>query len=156
MEPEVARSITAERLRRVIQGYTWTDQRGNERHEEGLGGGFRYCTLGPTLFDEAGAIRPEVSFEDLAAHIYFTETGGPLPERASLDSPFIGASGETAYYLFFNGVRGGSQLNEQTQREIKGHAGPVVAYADSCTLSAETLKMFNITFKQIPYEVTIR
>jgi len=34
---------TADRLRRVIQSYTWTDQRGNERHEEGLGSGFCYC-----------------------------------------------------------------------------------------------------------------
>jgi len=154
MEPPIAQRITAERLRRVVEGYSRTNQKGSERHKEGLGGGFRYCTLGPTLFDENGAIRPEVTFGDLATHIYFTETGEPLPERPSLDSPLIGEAGEIAYYLFFNGVRGGSQLDAGALREIGPHAGKIVAYADGCTLSRQALQERNITFKQIPYEVT--
>ena len=124
--------------------------------KEGLGGGFRYCTLGPPLFDETGAIRPEVSFNDLAAHVYFTETGEPLSERPSRNSPLIGQAGDTAYYLFFNGVRGGSLLDARTLRRIEEHAGPVVVYADGCTLSAAMLKQHNVTFKQTPYEVTTR
>ena len=124
--------------------------------KEGLGGGFRYCTLDSSLFDESGAIRSEVSFGDLAAHIYFTETGEPLPQPPSLDSPLIGQWGDTAYYLFFNGVRGGSQLDARTLRKIEEHSGPVVVYADRCTLSAAMLRQRHITFKQIPYEVTIR
>jgi len=154
LEEKVAQEVTAERLRRVIRGYRWTDRRGRTHEEDGLGGGFRYCTLGPTLFDETGAIREEVSFEDLAAHVYFTETHQPLPERASLDSPFIGEARGTAYYLFFNGVRGGSQLNAQALRQIGQHEGPVVAYADVLDLSAAVLRERNITFKQIPYQVT--
>jgi hypothetical protein len=43
IDPDIARIITAERLRRVIQGYTYRDQSGNEKFEPGLGGGFRYC-----------------------------------------------------------------------------------------------------------------
>lgn len=156
LETEIAQGITAERLQRVIQGYTWSDQRGNERYEKGIGGGFRYCTLGSPLFDESGAIRPEVSFDDLAAHIYFTETGEPLPQRPSPGSLLIGQLGGTAYYLLFNGVRGGSQLDARTLRQIEDHTGPVVVYADGCTLSATALKQHNIAFKQIPYEVTTR
>lgn len=153
LESDIARKITTERLRRVIQGYTWTDARGREHHELGLGGGFRYCTLGQTLFDKNGAICPEVTFDDLAAHIYFTETGEPLPARPSLDSPLIGEAGETAYYLFFNGVRGGSQLNPRTLRQIADHDGPIVAYADALELSPAILQQRSITFKHIPYEV---
>jgi site-specific DNA-methyltransferase (adenine-specific)/adenine-specific DNA-methyltransferase len=72
-----AQSITAERLRRVIQGYTYRDQKGNEKFKPGLGGGFRYCELGPTLFDAAGHIRSDVTYQDLARHVFFTETGQP-------------------------------------------------------------------------------
>lgn len=207
LESDIARRITAERLRRITEGYDYTgtertplfeqkltvtafrkaagvleemdavrqqhqnDYDGFERRvrdghiilygrnkiegfKEGLGSGFRYCTLGPTLFDEAGAIRPGVTFEDLAAHIYFTETHQPLPDRPTLESPLIGQAGGTAYYLFFNGVRGGSQLNPRTLRQIDGHDGPIVAYADVLDLSPAVLQQRNITFKHIPYQVT--
>ena len=58
MESKIARDITAERVKRVAQGYT------NAKGEkvEGLGGGFRFCELGEPLFDEHGQIkRPCVS-----------------------------------------------------------------------------------------------
>ncbi len=76
MEPKIARDITAERVRRVAEGYT------NAKGERvaGLGGGFRFCELGEPLFDEHGKIRSAVRFADLARHVYFTETGEPLPE----------------------------------------------------------------------------
>ena len=74
MKQSIARDITAERVRRVAQGYK------NAKGEkiEGLGGGFRYCELGEPLFDESGKIRETVSFSDLARHVYFTETGEPF------------------------------------------------------------------------------
>jgi hypothetical protein len=42
LEPEIARGVTAERVRRVCEGYD--DARG--ARVEGLGGGFRFCELG--------------------------------------------------------------------------------------------------------------
>ncbi len=83
MEPKIARDITAERVKRVAQGYT------NAKGEkvEGLGGGFRFCELGEPLFDERGQIKPSVRFADLARHVYFTETGEPLPDRSADFSP---------------------------------------------------------------------
>jgi adenine-specific DNA-methyltransferase len=209
LEQHIARTITAERLRRAIEGYEFTgtertplfeekltvtafkksaeilkqmdavrEEHGDEYDgferrirdgkivlygktkiegfKEGLGGGFRYCTLGPSLFDETGAIRREVGFDDLAAHVYFNETGEPLPQCPSSEPPLIGQAGDTAYYLFFNGVRGDSQLDAHTLYQIEERAGSTVVYADGCTLSADTLKQHRITFKQIPYEVTTR
>lgn len=81
MEPKIARGITAERLRRVIAGYGETP---------GLGGGFRYCTLGEPLFDERGQIAAAVKFADLAHHVFFTETGEPLPKRPDKRTPLLG------------------------------------------------------------------
>ena len=82
MVPDIARNIAAERLRRVIQGRTWTDERGKEHSEAGLGGGFRFCTLDEPLFDARGRIRWGVTFGELARHIFFTETGHPLAGSA--------------------------------------------------------------------------
>ncbi len=76
-----------------------------------MGGGFRYCKLGELLFDESGMIRPDVKFSDLAAHVFFTETGEPIPKRATGKTPFIGECDGTAYYLLFNGILGDKRPN---------------------------------------------
>jgi site-specific DNA-methyltransferase (adenine-specific)/adenine-specific DNA-methyltransferase len=55
MEPSIAREIAAPRLRRAIEGYEWTTPRGEVKREEGLGGGFCFCELGPALAD---GVRP--------------------------------------------------------------------------------------------------
>jgi len=75
MEPDISRNVTAERVRRVADGYTST----KGQQVEGLSGGFRFCELGEPLFDEGGKIRETVGFDDLARHVWFTETGEPLP-----------------------------------------------------------------------------
>ena len=79
MEPKIVRGVTAERVRRVAEGYT------NAKGEpvEGIGGGFRFCELGERMFEDDGKIRDAVRFADLARHVYFTETGEPLPEMAA-------------------------------------------------------------------------
>ncbi|MCK7508157.1 MAG: hypothetical protein MZV70_31630 [Desulfobacterales bacterium] len=57
-----------------------------------LGGGFRFCELGEPLFDERGNIRSTVRFADLARHVYFTETGEPLPAIEKVIKPAAGRS----------------------------------------------------------------
>jgi len=83
LERDIARNITAERLRRVIQGYTWTDQRGNERFEMGLGDGFRYCTLGATIFNPDGSINLTV----ISGRTWPATSGSPKRAPPGRDSP---------------------------------------------------------------------
>ncbi len=161
MEPEICRNITAERLRRVIEGQPHPpapspDDKGQRRRQErggGLGGGFRYCTLGETLFDERGQIRDKVKFGDLARHVFFVETGEPLPRRVNGRTPFIGEANGTAYYLLWNGEGAESVLSSATLKQLKVHDGPKVVYADGCRLSPAHLQARGIVFKQIPYEI---
>ena len=161
MEMDIAQNITAERLRRVIQGYTMKDQKGNERQEEGLGGGFRYCELGPTLFDAQGQIREEVRFADLAQHVFFTETGEPLSEASNAGGPLLGFSKGVAVYLLYNGVlkdsapEGGNVLTRGVLNALPAHDGPKVIYGTGCLLSEGLLRHLGITFRQIPYEVKV-
>ena len=58
----------------------------------GLGGGFQFAVLGDALFDERGNIRNTVRFPDLARHVYFVETGEPLPRERIPNTPLIGFS----------------------------------------------------------------
>lgn len=157
MDPNIAQKITAERLRRVSLGYEWKDQKGNPHYEEGLGGGFRFCELGPTLFDSFGQIRPEVPFADLARHVFFTETGQPLPSDDE-ENALLGMSSGTAVYLLYNGVMrdSGNVLSTQALTELPPYEGPKVIYADGCKIGRERLREMGITFKQIPYEVKVR
>ncbi len=152
MDEAICRDVTAQRLRKAAEGYGDT---------AGLGGSFRYCTLAEPLFDELGTIRPEVEFAELAAHVFFTETGEPIPKRATGKTPLIGQSRGTAYYLLFNGVLGdkrpdgGNVLTGRTLAQFPPHEGPKVVYGEGCRLGAARLKRENVVFKQVPYEVKV-
>lgn len=155
MEEKICREITAERVKRVAEGYTTS----KGKFVEGLGGGFRYCTLGDTLFDADGQIRKSVSFGDLARHIFLTETGEPLPKQNNGRTPLLGIVNGTAYYLLYNGilgdkrVNGGNVLTRAVLADLPEHDGPRVIFGTGCRLGGDRLKREHITFKQIPYQV---
>jgi adenine-specific DNA-methyltransferase len=157
MEPRIAQEITAERVKRVAQGYT------NAKGEavEGLGGGFRYCRLGTPLFDQHGQIRDEVNFGDLARHVYFTETGEPLPRERVPNSPKIGVCRGVAVYLLYNGIlgdrttNGGNVLTRAILARLPPHDGPKIVYGAGCLLGLDRLRDEGITFRQTPYEVRV-
>lgn len=146
MEPQIAESVTAERLRRVICGYGDTP---------GLGGGFRYCKLSEPLFNAQGQINETVTFSDLAHHIYFTETGEPLPQRPESDNSFIGSVNGVGYYLLWKGKDKEALLDNAALRKLPRHDGVRIVYADGCRVSPGRLKTAGVTFKQVPYEVRI-
>ncbi|MEI8043453.1 MAG: site-specific DNA-methyltransferase [Verrucomicrobiota bacterium] len=149
--------LTAKRVRAVAEGYT---SRKGER-VEGLGGGFRFCELGEELFDEAGKIRQTVSFSDLARHVYFTETGEPLPRERVTKSPFIGDCRGVGVYLLYNGIlsdktpNGGNVLTRATLAHLPPFSGPKVIYCAGCLLGRDRLQAERITVRQTPYEIRI-
>ena len=153
----IARDITAERVRRVAQGYTSAK---GER-VEGLGGGFRFCELGEPLFDEAGKIRESVRFADLARHVYFTETGEPLPRERVTKSPFIGECRGLGLYLLYNGIlgdktaNGGNVLTRAILAQLPLFNGPKVIYCAGCLLGRDRLQAERITVRQTPYEIKV-
>ncbi len=161
MEEDICRDITGQRLTRSITGYTAKYGNRTGKKVPGLGGGFRYCKLSKPIFDEGGNINPEVKFADLAAHVFFTETGEPIPKRADGGKPLIGVCNATAYYLLYNGVlgdkrvNGGNILTSKILASLPLHDGPKVIYGEGCRLGASRLKRENIVFKQVPYEIKV-
>jgi site-specific DNA-methyltransferase (adenine-specific)/adenine-specific DNA-methyltransferase len=128
---------------------------------EGLGGGFRYCELGEPLFDEGGKIRRTVSFADLARHVYFSETGEPLPRERVSKSPLIGEYRGVGIYLLYNGIladkspNGGNVLTRAVIAQLPPFDGQKVVYCASCLLGRDRLQAERIIVRQTPYEIKV-
>ena len=152
MDSNICNDITATRLKKAITGYGET---------AGLGGGFSYCELGSPLFDETGQIKAEVTFHDLARHVFFTETGNPLPEKAEKNFPLLGIANGVAVYLLYNGVLkdkrpdSGNILTVPVLHDLPPHDGPKVIYGIGCRIGASRLRQEGITFHQIPYAIKV-
>jgi DNA modification methylase len=154
IDKNIVQSITAERLKKVVLGY---------KQIKGLGSGFRFCELGATLFDGDGQIREEVKYNDLAQHVYFIETGRPIPppfpKGKGAVGPLLGVDNGTAIYLLYNGilkdksVNGGNVLTNDVLQSLPQHKGAKIVYGNGCRIGANRLREMNITFKQIPYEI---
>ena len=182
MEEKIAQDITAERVRRVADGYT------NAKGEsvEGLGSGFQFCRLSEEpLFNEFGDIRDDVTFAQLADFVWFAETGTGNMEKGiaspffnpgeaisglsakgmqspSPYSPLLGTHGGVAVYLLFNGIlgdrrpAGGNILTPAILESLPKHDGLRVIYAAAVKgIGQAALARANIVFKQTPYAIQV-
>ena len=140
MEDDIAKKITAERIKRAIEKYDYKD-------------GFEYCELDKPLFDENGQIEETCDFNQFATYIYFTETQTNI-DKKQIDKNFIGESGETEYYLIYK-EKYKNVLNKSFLSKLKKTKTKKVIYADFCMIDDDTLEKFSIQFKQIPYEVKV-
>ena len=143
------------RLRKVVDG----EQGGiSEAVNWTGGGGFRFYELGPAVFDDAGHINPEVKFEWLAAHVWFSETGVGRSGKA-MRSPLLGTHDGVAYYLLYNGILGdkrpdgGNVLTLKVLADLPAFDGPKVIYGEASRLSPDRLRALGISFRQTPYDI---
>jgi DNA modification methylase len=157
-----AASHITPRIRRVVAG-EWTVGIAKEAKWTG-GGGFRFCTLGKPIFDEWGAVNEGVTFADLAAFVFFSDTGSPIPKRATGKTPLLGTFQDRAIYMLFApdtfGVADEATGNVLTLGALdklnlpaKGWTGQRIVYAEGCTVPPERLEAAKVTFKQVPYQL---
>lgn len=155
----------APRLTKVIDG----EQGGISKSVDWTGGGgFRFYRLGDPVFGEDGALTSGIAFPTLAAHIWFAEIGH-APDQ-SPDGPLMGVRDNRAVALLYNGVlgdkrpAGGNVLTRSTLaiirealiRRAPGFEGRLIVYGERSALSAATLAVEGIDFKQTPYDVKAR
>lgn len=162
LEQNICRTKTHKRLKSVIEGYT--PQHGRRttasRQVVGLGSGFSYCILGPSLFNEQGRISTDVTFQDLARHVFFAETGCPWPGQET-PGAFLGAANDVAVYLLYNGIlrdvdpENGNVLTTALLAKLARHDGAKTIYGTACLISEDRLRQQGITFRQIPYKVRV-
>ena len=152
-----AQTHCATRLQKVIDG----EQGGISKNVNWQGGGgFRFYTLGESIFDEDGHINPEIRFAHLAAHIWFSETRTPYLGKGN--SPLLGVYNGVAYYLLYNGilgdkrVNGGNVLTSKILDALPEHTGLKVIYGETSRFGSARLTEGQITFKQTPYDIKAR
>ncbi|MFZ4536154.1 site-specific DNA-methyltransferase [Propionivibrio sp.] len=158
MDEHIAASVTAERVKRVANGYT----NAKGAVVDGLGGGFQFCRLSAEpLFTADGQIRSDVSFVQLAEFVWFAETGsGRPPDASEALSPLLGVHEGRAIYLLYNGilkdksVGGGNVLSGPVFELLPKFAGPKVIYAAANRMGARTARE-GVTFKQTPYALEV-
>ena len=152
---DYAETITAERVRRVINGYGE-----GAKAVAGLGGGFDFLTVGTALFKDDKNLNEEVGVSAIRDYVAYTENI-PVGKRFAQENPVspyaLGAT-ETALWVFryerdqvttldldFLG-----SLNLKT---LSARPEQFTIYADKCALDKDFLYKHSITFKRIPRDI---
>ena len=160
---DYADTITAERVRRVIEGVPGTR---DESLREGLSGSFTYCTLGDPIELEAmltGDALP--SYQALAAYLLHTASGisaGEAPLEPENEDGLFYSNDGTDYYLLYKpdvdwlGSNEGI-LNEERAKRIsaasRGEGKKAIVFGPGKYIGQRDLTDMGITFCQLPYEM---
>lgn len=144
---DYADNITAERVKRVIDGY------GQEKQAvEGTGGNFSYYELGEPLF-KGESLNENIGTDHIRKYIWYMETRQNYVSAVGENSYYLGINKGAAYYFYYqqNEV---CTLNYAFLSTIREKADEYVIYADKCVLSEEELAAHNIVFKKIPRDIS--
>jgi adenine-specific DNA-methyltransferase len=158
---DYANDITAERVRRVIDGVPSAK---DENLKNGLGGSFTYCDLGEA-FDVDKILTGESlpKYTALASYVFYTVTGQSLEKEAKQNTNFF--IGETdlfeVYLVYKNDLsylrHNDSALNQEKLDIIAAHnpksTKQKIVFATAKYMSQDALKPHNIVFCQIPYAI---
>ena len=158
---DYADTITAERVRRVING---VENAKDKTLKEGLGGSFTYCTLGKSIGIEAmltGESLP--SYSDLAAHLLFTAVGVSVGDEKldqKNDDGLFYSDDTNDYYLHYQPdlefLSSNEAILKQEHAERIRDAGrqngkKAIVYAAGNYIGQRQLTKMGITFCQLPY-----
>jgi adenine-specific DNA-methyltransferase len=139
-----AETITAERVKRVINGYA---------DKEPTGGSFDYYTLGEPLFDENNNLNENVGIEKIREYVWFTETRNPF-EIQEMSTPFLGSHNNTSYYFIYEKEVLTTLDYDSLAQYVQQKAEQYIIYADNCLLPETFMRAKNIEFKKIPRDIT--
>ena len=145
---DYAESITAERVKRVIDGYGE-----GKSAVEGTGGAFGYYELGPVLLQPDGNLNEAVGVEKIREYIWYTETKTAYMPGAGDNAYYLGRYGDTGYYFYYEPDQL-TILNHAFLSNISEKADGYVVYADRCALSDVELSEYGVKFKKIPRDIT--
>lgn len=93
---DYAETITAERVKRVIDGYG-----SGKNAVKGTGGSFTFYDLGEPLLLSNGNLNENVSVDKIREYVYYMETKESMPGTTNGNPYFMGNSRDAAYYFFY-------------------------------------------------------
>ena len=143
---DYADSITAERVKRVINGYG-----DGKNAAAGTGGGFGFYDLGePLMIGER--LNEAVGVDRIREYVWFMDTKQPFPEGPRENPYCLGTYNHTTWYFYYE-PRTVTTLNYAFLASIPDDVESAVIYADRCAVSEERLWERRITFKKIPRDI---
>ncbi|WP_228292910.1 site-specific DNA-methyltransferase, partial [Acinetobacter baumannii] len=151
---DYAESITAERVRRVMEGYG----EGNKK-VEGLGGSFDFYELGDALFSESGLLNESVGIKRIRQYIAYSESiplDNQLPIENEISPSALGLNQQTLWLFHYNKDAITSlDLDFLGTLNLQNIPRPsqFVVYADKCVLDDKFMQKHGITFKRIPRDI---
>ncbi len=151
---DYANSITAERVKRVICGYSYKEAKGSKPVDvDGTGGNFSYYELGERMMTEDGNLNEAAGLARIREYIWYMETRRELTGESNGNPHYLGSSNGTAYYFVYSQDEA-TVLDFKFLATIPEREEHTVIYADSCIISEDELLRFGITFKKIPRDIT--
>lgn len=164
---DYAETITAERVRRVMNGYGE-----GTKAVAGTGGGFDYYRVGAALFKEDKNLNEEVGETAIRDYVAYTE-GIPKLLQCGQDhavSRYALGVSDTALWLFYYerdrittlnldflaslNINALLNNNVSAQPHVRQRPEHFIIYADKCALDKDFLYKHGITFKRIPRDIT--
>ena len=143
---DYAGSITAERVKRVIDGYG-----AGKSAAEGTGGDFAYYELGePLLVGER--LNEAVGADKIRAYVWFMETRTPYVPAANGNPYYLGRHGGASFYFYYE-RDSVTVLDYAFLSTLPEESPGMVIYADRCTISGDKLAQMGIVFKKIPRDI---
>lgn len=139
---DYAETITAERVRRVIQGYGQV---------AGTGGSFDFYEIGEPLMI-GDNLNENIDVEKIHAYIWYTETRTPYKKSCGNNLAYLGDFNGTAIYFHYDRDQR-TILNATFLRTIEQQANSYLIYADECGLNEDFLARNKITFKKIHRDI---
>ena len=140
---DYAESITAERVKRVINGYS---------DKEGTGGGFTYYTMGQRVLDDEDNLNPHLALHKIHQYIWYAETRTPFLAYATA-AGYLGKHNYTGIYFNYkpNEV---TVFDDAYLVNITQPCEQYIVYADMCLLPEKLMEKHNIIFKKIPRDIS--
>lgn len=145
---DYATNITAERVKRVIQGYGE-----NDKSVDGTGGSFDFYELGKPLFLDNEMLNEEVGLEKIREYVWFSETRKPYKKVNDKEEHLLGVANSSVFYFYYYKDEL-TTLDDSFLRTLKTKAEQYIIYADNCVLDNSLMQKYHITFKKIPRDIT--
>lgn len=148
---DYAENITAERIKKVINGYN---------NNPGTGGSFDYYEIGEKLFDDNNNINKNINIKNIQNYIAYTEN---MNFNNIDDSYLISIENNIALFFYYQKNNNTcldfdflENVNKKLQQLEKfTETKQIIIYADKCALTEQQLKLnkHKIIFKKIPRDI---
>ncbi len=150
---DYAETITAERVRRVMNGYG-----SGNKAVEGLGGGFDYYTIGEPLFTAEDLLNESVGVDAIRGYVAYTE-GIRSKDQVSQNNPvspyLLGRNADTAWFFYYEPDRPTAlDMEFLSSVQIGDKPETTIIYADRCLLSSDFMTRNGLIFKKIPRDIS--